>query len=147
MLKLMKIVLVALFLAFLPKFVFGQPQNEWVVKYDPNMQDSAEATNCNCHVYTQRDGQIRLSAFVPDFNPNIKGFSGGMYHNLTLSPSGTAMVVTLELWTPRRHTDIGSVEGYQGPDLFWQTCGRELPSLPPDILKSFKGYRGLPLPQ
>lgn len=101
MLKLMKIVLVALFLIFLPNFVFGQPQsNRWTVKYDPNMQDSAEATNGNCHVYVQRDGQIRLNAFVPNFNPNVKGFSGGMYHDLTLSSSGTAMVVILELWTP-----------------------------------------------
>ncbi len=126
---------------------FGQSQNQtWAVKYRPNYEDFAKADLGHCHVYVQLDGNIRLNVYDPSFNLNVKGYSGGTIQNIELAPAGKTMGIKFQDWIPyhTEDTEKAPIDERHGPDLFWQSCGKDLPSLPADVLSAFKGWHDLP---
>ena len=139
----MKAVFAVLFFLLLPGLMLAQSQtdNRWKIQREPNELDMASAAYGTCHVHFQHNGEIRLNAY----DKNVKGFKGGLYHDVTLSPGGNTMIVSSQHWTPDLYAERAKTGGsYKGPDLFWQTCGKALTTLPPDLLKRFSGYHGLP---
>jgi len=138
----MKVLFAMVFSLLLPNLSVAQEQasNQWTVKRVSNNLDLANVTLGACHVYFQHDGGIRLNTY----SANVRGFSSGLYHDITLSPNGKVLSVSLEMWTPKLGSEHPKVEGdYKGPDLFWQNCGKAMTSLPQDLTKRFKGYHGL----
>lgn len=118
-------------------------EEDWAVRFDPNTRDVAAATYGNCHVYQQYDGDIRLNVFAPDFDPQVPGWSGGVYHNVILKLENGIMKLESEFWLPAQRSLAAPMTDYRGPDLFWQRCSASITALPPSMIAAFKGYRGL----
>ena len=127
-----------LFLALLPNLGLAQSQkkgSEWEVKRNVNQLDAATASLGVCHVFVQKDGEVRLNAY----SPKVAGFHKGLYHHVVLDKNGK---VLQSHWAPESVYDMGltSVPSYTGPDIFRESCGKFVEKLPDDIKSRLKNY-------
>lgn len=151
----MKTVFSLMLVLFLAGFLHGQQPaaKQWVLTRDDistmNLPNGIVASSVtltgsfgNCHVYIQKNGEIRVDALEPVY----KGFREGLWEKVTLSAHRDRVLETLKVWDPVHRWDGYQLveDHFRAPDLVGKYCWQQLKFAPRELRAPFKGYHGIP---